>query len=520
MRISLWPALVCGWMLAATIGNTVLAAPPADELSGSVTQADADDGDGDDSDSLGDSSGATEAFGGFNPNQPMQYVTEGAAGPPDGRGFVPGGGFNPGGYDPGGYGPGGFNPGGFDPGMTAPNAWPETSPYSQYPRQETFNSGGLWQYNASNDTKVKRFLTTEYLYGSGLKPGNHYIGSINNHAVDFLLGSPNGPFQQQTTELFGNVFHNGYKSTAGFENSDGSGLTVSGFILFQNSVDNDLVSPHAIAGQPGTLLPMWGITVDEPNGIATSLPFDTRFFQKYQQEVIGADADFYLAPFFSRETFKLKVVYGAKYLRIHEDFYVQGDNSGLGYAVSAGSNGITAPTIFQGIFPYSTVFQSSTTNNLVGPQLGLRYDLGGDKFKIWGQSKIAVAADVEKMIVAGSNVGAYVQSPSQTTLVPGQQFLAAPPLSVRHQITNTHISPIFDTSINVDFPGFSWIPYVNQWSVFKCATMRVGFNYVFVGEVARPANIINYNILNPTINPSSRTWFEYSAVNFAVNWKF
>ena len=33
------------------------------------------------------------------------------------------------------------------------------------------------------------------------------------------------------------------------------------------------------------------------------------------------------------------------------------------------------------------------------------------------------------------------------------------------------------------------------------------------------ANIINYNILTPTIN-SNHTWFEYSSVNFAVNWKF
>ena len=506
MRIPLWPSLVCGSMLAAMIGNTVLAAPPADEPSDAVTQADADD----DSDSLEDSSGATEAFGGLNPYQPMQYV-QGGASPPDGGGFPPGG--------------GGFGPGGFDPGMTAPNAWPETSPYTQYPRQETFNSGGLWQYNASDDTKVKRFLTTEYLYGSGLKPGNHYIGSIQNHAID----QPGGPFGTQTTELFGNVFHNGIKSAIGYENADGSGLTASGFVLFQNSVDNGLVSPHAIAGQPGTLLPMWGIIVDNPNGTGLILPFDTRFFQKYQQEVIGADADFYLAPFFTRESFKLKMLFGAKYLRIHEDFYVQGDNSGLGYGVTPGSNGITGPTIFQGIDPYSTVFQSSTTSNLVGPQLGLRYDLGGDKFKIWGQSKIAIAADVEKMIVAGSNVGSYVQQLQTTTnpnVVPGPAFnptpqfnAAAAPPSVRHQITNTHISPIFDTSINIDFPGFSWIPYVNQWAAFKNATMRVGFNYVFVGEIARPANIINYNITDPTIHPA-RTWFEYSAVNFAVNWKF
>jgi hypothetical protein len=169
------------------------------------------------------------------------------------------------------------------------------------------------------------------------------------------------------------------------------------------------------------------------------------------------------------------------------------------------------------------VFQSSTTSNLVGPTLGLRYDLGGDNFKIWGQSKVAVAANAEKMIVAGSNVGSFIQ-PIPLPLInpnlgPGPNLGGPPPPSVRHQYSNTHISPIFDTSINVDFPGFAWIPYVNQWAVFKQATMRIGWNYVYVGDVARPANIINYNLLNPTVNPT-HTWFEYSAVNFAVNWKF
>jgi hypothetical protein len=509
MRISLWPALVCGSLFAATVGNAVLAAPPAAKPSRAVTQVDADD----EADSDEESAAATEGSGGFTPYQPMQYVQGGGA-PPDGGGFAPGDG-----------GPG---PMGFDPAMTAPNAWPGESPYTQYPRQETFNSGGLWQYNANEDSTVKRFFTTEYLYGYGLKPGNHYIGSIQNHAVDFQHDAPYGPFEQQTTSLFGNFFHNGTKASTGFENPDGSGLTVSGFILFESSLDNGLVSPHAINGQPGSLMAMWGITVDNPNGTGTSLPFDTRFFQKFNQNIYGADADFYAAPFFERETFKLKLLFGAKYLQIHEDFYVQGDDSGLNYTVSPGSlaiGGIVTPFLppLTAVAPYSTVFQSSATSNLVGPSLGLRYDLGGDTFKIWGQSKIAVAANDEHLTVAGSNVQSYVvpvfNNAVATPLTNGPGVNAANAPSTRQQLTNIHISPIFDTSINVDFPGFAWIPYVNQWAVFKNANMRVGFNYVYVGDVARPANIINYNILTPTIN-ATHTWFEYSAVNFAVNWKF
>ena len=105
MRISLWPALVCGSMLAAMIGNTVRAAPPADQDSGAVTQADAVD----DSESVEDSADAAEALGSFNPYQPIQYAPAEPAYPPDGAGYAPG-------------------PVGFDPTMNAPNAWPQVSP--------------------------------------------------------------------------------------------------------------------------------------------------------------------------------------------------------------------------------------------------------------------------------------------------------------------------------------------------------------------------------------------------------
>src|SRR5205823_3088353 len=93
------------------------------------------------------------------------------------------------------------------------------------------------------------------------------------------------------------------------------------------------------------------------------------------------------------------------------------------------------------------------------------------------------------------------------------------PPATTHKITNTHISPIFDTSIYGEFPGFAMIPWVNQWQLFKNAKMRVGWNYVYVGEVARAAGIINYNIHEATIN-AKRSWFEFSTVNFAVDWRF
>lgn len=502
MRIPHWPALVCGWMLAATISQTVFAAGPVRPVSGGMFQADDADAD----DELDDEDiTSSRGFSGSDPYETLQYAAQ--------EGFAPA---PPSAFDPG---PGPYSQTPYAPGMGAPEPWPQDTLYNQHRVQQTFNNGGLWEYQSDDNFARKWIFRADYLYGYGLKPGPHYIGSNGNHALTFLPGNP-GPFPTQTTELFGNVFHNGMKLWAGYDNPDGSGLMLSGFWLFENSVDNGLVSPHAISGQPSTLRAGWGIVVDNPDGTGTVLPFDTRFYQRFTQQIVGADADYYLAPFFERQSFQLRMLYGAKYLRVHEDFYVQGDNSGLTYGVTAGGTGITGPFV-PGVSPYSTVIQSGTTSNFVGPNIGLRYDLGGKKFKIWGQSKLAVAADVERLTVASNNVAPIMTfgPPATVPNVLVNPAVTSVGPSNFHQRTNTHIAPIFDTSIFIEFPGFELIPYVNKMNFFKNAMMRVGWNYVLVDSVARPPIIINYNVNDPTIH-SAHTWFEYSTVNFAIDWKW
>jgi hypothetical protein len=524
MRIPHWPALVCGLVLAATMGRSAVAAPPgatqpADSPPGKVSLS-SDFGDSDDDES------EPEPFSGrINLYQPVQHLGAAPGGVPENAAPEPG--------------PGDF----YGPGVTPPSAWPQESPFSQHRIQETYNSGGLWQYDSDDDFSFKNLVSVEYLYGAGLKPGNHYIGSNANHALDFFPGRL-GAFPNQTTELFGNLFHNGLKANIGREYEDGSGVWLSGFILFENSEDNGLVNYHAISGELGTLRALAGIVVDKPDGTGVVLPFDTRFYQKFTQNVYGADADFYLTPFFERQTFKVKMVWGAKYLSINESFYVQGDDSGLGYVAGlatagggtggggaaggtgGGSETITGPFTRITANPYSTVFSSSTSNNLVGPQIGLKYELGGDRFKLWGQTKFGLMADIETLTVSSSNVGAFKAPGIANTVIAGQdvngigfngQLLPLP--ATTSKITNTHITPVIDQSIYGEFPGFAMIPWVNKWQLFKIAKMRIGWNYVYVAEVSRAAGIINYDLHGATIN-ATHTWFEYSTVNFAVDWRF
>lgn len=495
MRISHWPLLVSGCMLAAMIGHTSLAAEPAGERSGAVYQSD---------EGIDGSGLVGGQAGGFAPYQAAQYVQEGYEG-----GFAP---------PPNGY---------FGPPAAPPNYWPQSSPFTQHRLEETYNDGNLWNYNTDDDFAVKHYFALDYLYGHGEKPGPHLVGNTNFANTQVFPGQPGLFPTPSTANTFSGPFHNGVMPRFGFENPDGSGIIVSGFYLVEHG---DTFIEKAGTTGPG-VSPLASIIVDGgPTLGGIALPFDTRFFMKNTQSILGADADYYFAPFFTRNSFKMKMLFGAKYLRISEDMYIEGDDSGLGYTVQnptgsgGGGGGAQQPIIgpfLQVTAPYATTINTQVINNLVGPMLGVRYDLGGDKFKIWGQSKVGLLADVEQITVTSSNVQQF-----KTALPIGvaPNMVAgpaanAPSVSSKVYQSATHVSPVFDTSVYVQFPFFQIVPYVNQLSIFKTSNVRIGYNYVVVGEIARPMNSTYFALTNPGVQ-AGRTWFGYNTVNFAIDWKW
>ena len=193
------------------------------------------------------------------------------------------------------------------------------------------------------------------------------------------------------------------------------------------------------------------------NGTGLAAPIDTRFYNQYTQQILGADADYCSMPFFTRPGFKVKMLYGLKYLQVSEQFLVQGTDSGLGYSIAGGT--IAGPFIPIINNPYDVVIASSTNSNLVGPVLGLRYDVESDKFKIWGQSKFGLIANMEKLNVSSSNLTQIKAVSPTDILIPGPTAsLSSTPTRVVH--SDVHVSPLFETAINAEFPFFAIVPYV------------------------------------------------------------
>ncbi|MGQ0636840.1 MAG: BBP7 family outer membrane beta-barrel protein [Planctomycetaceae bacterium] len=487
MRIPFWPVLVCGGLLATVVGQTAFAFGDGYiDASPVVSAAGADSSD------LFTDPSYEGPFDGAPAYQPAQYMSDPAAG----MGFA--------------GAPGGTVP--------PPNAWPNISPYTQHNWEGYYNDQGLWNYEA-NDDRTRALLSLEFLIVWGVKPGNHLIGSqLSDFVAARTISSEpqflSNVFPNQTTSNFNDMSHYGVKARYGWENPDKSGFIVSGFYAAEKERTVGADTPHdnPIFGAPNgdplnpNLQALASITFQQPGGGGNQVTYDTSFLKTYDQQFWGADANFYMAPFFKRPSFTAQMLYGVQYLRIWESLSVNAVDSSLGYTVSIPSGEI-GNIVDLGFPQLQTTINSQVTSNLVGPQIGVRYDLGGDKFKIWGQSKVAVAVNMDNARVFGANAIDFID-----------RGLFGP-RSFNNSVSHTHISPIFDQSIYGEFPLFSILPLVNRLSFINRANFRIGFNYILVGEMARPANVIVYTYGNPTVN-ADRTTFSLKTLSFAVDWRW
>ncbi len=354
------------------------------------------------------------------------------------------------------------------------------------------------------------YFSTEYLLTWGKGPGDNLIGAGQYRNVPFFAGFPK-PFPQQSTGAFDDQFHQGVLGRLGWDNEDGSGFQFSGFNVFARQQSQ---GPGRVfhGTDYGNLQTLASIPLDDGAGgtiVSPQAPFDSAFVQTYNQRIFGGDIDAYFTPFLARPSTRLRFLWGAKYLNIRENFSVVAGESGLDYVVDLNTGAIVPGTVKDiGLSPNELQIRSQTTSQLIGPQVGVRYDLVTSWLNIWGQSRLAVAANLERLQIAGQGVTNTFQ-------------LAPPPAGVPFQQSSSscHVSPVFDTSLYMDLPLLAALPVINQLALFNQAKFRIGYNFLVVGEIARPANIIVYNAPVPQLQ-SDRTTFFLNTLSLGVNWTY
>ena len=302
------------------------------------------------------------------------------------------------------------------------------------------------------------------------------------------------------------------------------------------------------------LYPLGGIGIQNGNGIGgVSQLFDLDYRIEHEIKSYGGGFHFSSSPIYETDSFRVRPIVGGRVFRIMEAFKFFGADSGLAYTFSQPNNqdddgdAIIDNVEENGALDFTDPITTDTeeimvrsfVNNyirstLTGPEIGLEYELGekgGVAFS--GSTRVGALFNVEKANLEGDNIGdtfAVTVDPItglttrsemfDTSTDNGQLTLNA----FRDSNETTHLSPMFEQSLNAELPIFSHIPVLRDVWQLEHARLRLGWTYTWIGEVANPTTSIRWES-NPRagVFPSlktSRGEFFQNTFNAGLNWEF
>lgn len=399
--------------------------------------------------------------------------------------------------------------------------------------------------------------------------------NVTNNRPDRILDDDDADFIQvfpsQTLGLIGgNLGSGGARVTWGFENPDFSGFEIQGFWQDEASGQGFLGTPDFVLNaqpddweayfiRPFAGLPLAAPTFDSngsglPDGDidgdgfpGTVVPFDIAFQLIMKSETYGANADFLLSPWVRGDVVMIRPVVGARYFRVREEFQFNGIDSGLGYEINppeqttgGGGGGGSVDDIplapqfpFEGDTPVADLFyahlRSQSKSHLYGPEVGIRFDLGGENLKIWTQSKVGVLAMQTQRSVDGYNIGDpynpqrnldeedLTQVPDNNQGMPRNPALT----SFVDSKNSTSIAPMFEQSVFFKAPVFSYLPGFKKMKILESAQLQAGYTLILIGNMQRPSDIIEWNAWpdNPRVK-DGRSTFTTNNASVGIEWTY
>ncbi len=309
------------------------------------------------------------------------------------------------------------------------------------------------------------------------------------------------------------------------------------------------------------LMNLGGLPLDDGSLNGVTVPYDLDFRIKVVSQAWGTNATWMSTPMIDKNNLKVRTLAGVRYMKVKEAFSFVGRDSGLLYSDAtsitgirpdlklfshptgsdendddiidnagvveddSGSGGSGTSTAFFAapvnpvtglpVIPYTTVVDSKVDTNLAGPEIGIQFDLGGEKFKIWGQTKLGLMANQEKIQLSGDNVGMGIRADPDDVDRP--KALIDPttddpnPNAFSSTQSHTHVSPIFEQSIFAEMDIFEHVPVLKRMKILEEAKFKVGYTYIVAGEVARPFDSIRWQGmptrgLFPSIEVERQTW--------------
>lgn len=449
-------------------------------------------------------------------------------------------------------------------------AWPTISPYEEMPHQFDYkqhrNDQGLWfretemgrrtyfldveilrtRFRDPDSTRVGAEGGPAFYPSSGLQAnatgggGTGTTGTVFTPSFD-ILANPLPLTTRDLGELNDHLIGPGVRGRWGYNNPDSSGFSAAAYHLGEEGAEFYL--PSGFFNFPGdptvlnngipitlqfnTSLPLKTGNADTP---FTTIPFDEFYKLQYRSAAFGGNFDFYQIPFYRRNKFRIQTSLGARVMAINENFNFAAGYSGFPSTVTTPTPTLNAldlrPTAAVTFSDpaVSPQLSAEADSLLAGPEIGLQYALGGDRFQIMGASKFGLLANREEIGVSGRNFGI---GPVQLFPNPSFPFdnipFSIPQASPAFSTTKsyTHVSPMFEQTVLADMPLFQYVPLINKTKLFEDATFRLGYTFLLIGAVQRAGEVVDWYAapINPQIRTERTYWFA-SSWSFGIHWNY
>jgi hypothetical protein len=479
----------------------------------------------------------------------------------------------------------------YPPGQTGMQPYPGIDMYRWDTQQQTVENG-IWMTRFLNRER-QYFGSVEYIIPYFSKPRGAvlgYGGGINNVISQYgfyntanygprAVNSEDDPDIVPTDRLqelgvyatpqdLGKAFSNdtqglGVRGTLGFENEDGSGMSVNAFWTDDNTrtfftgVDPSYF-PEAAFFNPIESLNMLNpsLSLDLGNGTPTFQFFDEFYRLRMLNQAWGTGISLLQAPIIDRDWCKLRPVIGARYVSLRQRLSFYGGDSGLAYLyrdfegsirnadplggpsviIGDGEDEAIAPGHpvdviddddgdyqFNEIIPeYRAEIASSVTNNIAGPEAGFRFDMGGDFLNIWVQTTAGLAVNQDKQKLSGYGIGNHFIDNNNNGITDGTgSDLELMNTRFEDTRSNTLISPMFNLSLNMELNILKHLPVINKMEISENTIFRTGYDYLYISNVARPGENINFYSFpyTPQLN-GDRTHYVLQTLSFALESRF
>jgi hypothetical protein len=183
---------------------------------------------------------------------------------------------------------------------------------------------------------------------------------------------------------------------------------------------------------------------------------------------------------------------------------------------SSSTSSTTSGALFSLPSPFALLpatINIGTMSNVFGPNVGLRYQMGGSHLRLIGETKVGVMADFESISLSGDNIGNTTRVNGNSVTWPAEltdgtvlpsprpennQDLIIPtpanpnPNAFSSSQSHSHVSPMVEQSLTAECQLFQYIPVLRNLWGFRNATFSAGLDFIYIGDLIQTNNSVIY----------------------------